>query len=169
MSAPEPCSVNVPVAPSYVPPPGTPTVPMSCCCHGDGSGSVSHSPVVGLQVCPGVQVDVPTQAPLLQTSLVQATPSLQGAVLFVNTQPVVGLQVSLVQTLPSLQTGAGRALHDPFWHVSAPLQTFPSLHDVPFATNPFAGHAADDPEHVSATSHAPVEPRQTVAALANWH
>jgi len=40
--------------------------------------------------------------PLLQTSFVQALPSsAQGAVLFVNTQPVPGLHESSVQTLPS--------------------------------------------------------------------
>src|SRR5262245_27253821 len=169
MSAPEPCSVKVPVTPSYVPPPGTPTGPMSCCCHGDGRGAVSHSPVVGLQVWPAEHVDVLTQAPLLHTSLVHAIPSLHGPVLLVNTQPVAGLHVSVVHTLLSLQTSAVPAVQVPFWHVSAPLQRFPSLHDVPFATRPFAGHAADDPEQVSARSHAPTAARQTVPALANWH
>ena len=57
----------------------------------------------------------------------------------------------------------------PAWQVSAPLQALPSVHDVPFAAKPFAGQAADDPEHVSATSQAPAAPRQTVAAFANWH
>ena len=37
--------------------------------------------------------------------MVQALPSVQGAVLFVCTQPVDGLQVSSVQTLPSSQLG----------------------------------------------------------------
>src|SRR5262245_53383988 len=169
MSAPEPFSVNVPVAASYVPPPGTPTAPMSCCCHGDGGGVVSHAPVVALQVWPAPQVEVPTHAPLLQTSLVHAMPSSQGPVLFVKTQPVDGLQVSVVHTLPSLQTSAVPGVHAPFWQVSAPLQTLPSLQDVPFWRKPFAGHAADDPEHDSATSHDPVDPRHTVPALANWH
>ena len=51
--------------------------------------------------------------PPAQTSLVQATPSLHGAVLFVKTQPVAGLQVSVVQTLPSLHTSAVPAVHVP--------------------------------------------------------
>src|SRR5262245_24100421 len=102
MSAPEPCSVKVPVAAAYVPLPGTPPGPMSCCCHGDGRAGVSHAPVVGLQVWPDEHVDVPTQAPLLHTSLVQAIPSLHGPVLLVKTQPVAGLHVSVVHTLLSL-------------------------------------------------------------------
>src|SRR2546422_158090 len=42
--------------------------------------------------------------------------------------------MSLVQGLPSLQLSAVPAAHVPAWHVSAPLHTFPSLHEVPFAT-----------------------------------
>src|SRR6266849_1382115 len=50
----------------------------------------------------------PTHVPPAQVSLVvQAFPSLQGAVLLVCTQPVAGLQLSSVQTLLSLQLGAG--------------------------------------------------------------
>ena len=54
----------------------------------------------------GPRVQVPLSGwvhwPLLQTSFVQALPSsAQGAVLFVNTQPVPGLHESSVQTLPS--------------------------------------------------------------------
>src|SRR4030095_3845557 len=119
MSAPEPCSVKVPVAPSYVAPPGTPTGPMSCCCHGDGSAGVSQRPLVRLHVWPPVHVDVPTHAPLRHTSLVHATPSLHGPVLLVKTQPVDGLHVSVVHTLLSLQTSAVPTVQVPFWHVSA--------------------------------------------------
>jgi hypothetical protein len=49
-------------------------------------------------------------------------------------QPVPGSQLSLVHTLPSLQFGAVPAVHVPLWQVSAPLQAFPSEHDVPFVT-----------------------------------
>ena len=59
------------------------------------------------------QVDVPWQAPPEQTSVVQATPSLQGAVLFVNTQPVLGEQVSSVHALSSLHTGGVPAVQVP--------------------------------------------------------
>ena len=75
---------------------------------------VSKQPVAGLQVSsvqtlPSSQLSAgpPTQPPLLQVSLVvQAFPSLQGAVLALWTQPVLGLQVSSVQTLPSSQLRA---------------------------------------------------------------
>src|SRR5215468_1831373 len=70
----------------------------------NGPGSAPQAPVVRLHVCPCGHVDVPTHAPPEQTSVVQATPSLQGAVLLVKTQPDAGLQLSVVHTLPSLQT-----------------------------------------------------------------
>jgi len=46
-------------------------------------------------------------------------------------QPVVGTQLSVVQALLSLQLSAVPGAHAPLWQVSAPLQRFPSLHDVP--------------------------------------
>src|SRR5438093_98003 len=49
-------------------------------------------------------------------------------------QPVSGSQVSVVHGLLSLQLRAAPAVQIPDRHVSAPLHTFPSLHDVPFAT-----------------------------------
>lgn len=52
---------------------------------------------------------------------------------FVYTQPLVATQESVVQGLLSLQLSAVPAAQAPFWHVSAPLQTLPSLHDVPLA------------------------------------
>ncbi len=53
-----------------------------------------------------------TQTPPLQTSCwVHASESSQGAVLFVCTHPVAGLQLSSVQGLPSLQLSAGPLLH----------------------------------------------------------
>ena len=49
-------------------------------------------------------------------------------------QPNVGLQESEVQTLESLQLRVVPGAQVPDWQVSAPLQTLPSLHDVPFVT-----------------------------------
>jgi hypothetical protein len=49
-------------------------------------------------------------------------------------QPVTASHVSVVHGSPSLQLSAVPAAQTPFWHVSAPLQTFPSLHEVPAAT-----------------------------------
>jgi len=40
----------------------------------------------------------------------------------------------VVQGLLSLQLSAVPAVQAPAWQVSTPLHTFPSLHDVPFAT-----------------------------------
>ena len=70
----------------------------------------------------------PVQVPPLQVSLVvQALPSLQGAVLLTWTQPVEGLQVSSVQTLPSSQEGAGPPTHRPPLQASFVVQRLPSL------------------------------------------
>jgi hypothetical protein len=49
-------------------------------------------------------------------------------------QPLTGLQASVVQALPSLQLSGVPAAHTPAWHVSLPLQTVPSAHEVPFVT-----------------------------------
>jgi hypothetical protein len=40
--------------------------------------------------------------------------------------------------LPSLQLSAVPAVHVPPWQVSPPLQTLPSLHEVPFSTGVLA-------------------------------
>src|SRR5256886_13384457 len=106
-------------------------------------------PVAGLQVSsvqplPSSQLIAgpPTQPPLLQVSLmVQAFPSLQGAVLAVWTQPVLGLQVSSVQTLPSSQLGARPLTQTPPLHRSLRVQAFPSSHEgvVLAGTHPLGG------------------------------
>jgi hypothetical protein len=44
---------------------------------------------------------------------------------------VTGLQVSAVHGFPSSQLSAVPPAQTPPWHVSAPLQTFVSAHDVP--------------------------------------
>src|SRR5207247_5347080 len=84
----------------------------------------------------------PTHFPPLHVSLVvQALPSLHGAVLFVWTQPVAGSQLSVVHTFPSSQLGAGPPTHVPPLHVSFVVQASPSLHGaVLFVwTQPVAG------------------------------
>src|SRR5207247_1180427 len=84
----------------------------------------------------------PTHVPPLHVSLVvQASPSLHGAVLFVWTQPVAGLQLSVVHMFPSSQLGAGPPTHVPPLHVSFVVQASPSLHGaVLFVwTQPVAG------------------------------
>ena len=43
-----------------------------------------------------------------------------------------------MQTLESLQLSAVPAVQVPLWQVSAPLQAFESLHEVPLATFVFA-------------------------------
>src|SRR5262245_39239378 len=58
-------------------------------------------------------------------------------------QPKAGSQVSVVQACESLQLSGVPAVQVLLWQVSAPLQTLPSLHAVPFATpakaHPVAG------------------------------
>lgn len=78
---------------------------------------------------------VPEQAPLLQESAeVQALLSLQAAVLFVNTQPLVALHVSLVQGLLSLQEVAVPE-HAPFLQLSLVVQVLLSLQDAELLAN----------------------------------
>jgi hypothetical protein len=78
---------------------------------------------------PAWQVSVPLQTlPSLQT-----VPLSTG----VLAQPVTGSQLSVVHTLPSVQSRAVPAVHTPPWQVSAPLQTSPSGHAVPFTTAVF--------------------------------
>ena len=69
---------------------------------------------------PGWQLPPPQVSPV-----VQGLPSLQAAVLFVNTHPVAGLHESLVQGLPSLQAVAA-----PGWQLPPP-QTSPVVHALP--------------------------------------
>jgi hypothetical protein len=52
----------------------------------------------------------------------------------VYTHPPEALHESAVHGLLSVQVSGAPAVHVPDWHVSAPLQTFESAHDVPFAT-----------------------------------
>src|SRR6266849_1679369 len=68
--------------------------------------------------------------PLQVSLLVQASPSLHGAVLLLCTQPVAGLHESSVQTLLSLQLGGDPPTHEPRAQVSLVVQAFPSLHGL---------------------------------------
>jgi hypothetical protein len=82
------------------------------------------------------------QTPSVHTSLVQGLPSAQSKPVAqgwqpgmgVWMQPVMGSQVSTVQPLVSLQLSAAPAVQVPPWQVSFPLQTVPSVHEVPFNT-----------------------------------
>jgi hypothetical protein len=72
-----------------------------------------------------------THAPPLHVSaVVQALPSLHGAVLEVCAHPVAGLQPSSVHTLLSLQSGGGPPVQDPPLHVSFVVHKFPSSHTL---------------------------------------
>jgi hypothetical protein len=67
------------------------------------------------------------QAPPAQVSpTVQASPSSQAFVLFVNTHPLTGLQLSVVQRLLSLHTIAAPGRQVPPPHVSPEVHAFPS-------------------------------------------
>jgi hypothetical protein len=102
----------------------------------------SHESVV--HVFPSLQISAapPMQEPPRQVSpVVQAFPSLQALLLFVKTQPVVGLHVSVVQTLPSLQVSAGPPTHAPPEQTSPVVHAFPSLQELLLFVNtqPVAG------------------------------
>jgi len=101
--------------------------------HGAVFGVLTH-PVAGLhessvQPLESLQFGggPPTQAPMLQVSLVvHALPSSQGAVLGVATHPVAASQVSVVQTSPSSQLGGGPPTHTPPTQMSFVVQALPS-------------------------------------------
>jgi hypothetical protein len=77
------------------------------------------------------------QAPLWQVSApLHRLPSAHEVPLATGmaVQPKMESQPSVVHGLPSLQLSAVPAVQAPLWQVSAPLQTLPSLHEVPFST-----------------------------------
>jgi hypothetical protein len=82
------------------------------------------------------------QLPPVQESVVQGLPSSQVAAVVhgtqpgiaVCTQPVTASQVSVVHALPSSQLSGVPEAQVPDWQLSAPLHTFVSAHEVPFAT-----------------------------------
>src|SRR5207302_91428 len=84
-----------------------------------------------VQALPSLQFGAapPTQTPPAQVSaVVQALPSLHGAVFGVFRQPPAGSQASSVQGLPSLQLSAGPPTQTPPAQVSAVVHGLPSLH-----------------------------------------
>src|SRR6266849_3669131 len=109
-------------------------------------------PLAGLQLSvvqtfPSSQLGAgpPTHAPAAQVSLVvQAFPSLQGAVLLMCTQPVAGLHESSVLSFLSLQLGAGPPTHVPPAQVSFVVQAFPSSQEAVLlvCVHPLAGSHA---------------------------
>src|SRR3990172_3473892 len=136
------------------PPTQTPSLHVSEVVHAFPSAHVAElltyaHPVVGSQLSsvhtfPSSQLGAgpPTQIPPSQASpVVQASPSMQGAVLFTWTQPVAGSQLSSVHTLPSSQSGAGPPTQIPPAQASLEVQASPSLQDeVLFGwTQPRAG------------------------------
>jgi hypothetical protein len=84
---------------------------------------------------PPTQVSLPSQT----LPLAHEVPSGTGVV----PQPKMGSHASVVHGSPSLHVSGAPAVHAPAWHVSVPLQTVPSVHDVPFRTgvcvHPVAG------------------------------
>src|SRR5436189_103900 len=84
---------------------------------------------------------VPTQTPSWHVSVVQASPSLHGAVLLVWRQPPAPSQVSSVQGLLSSQFWVVVAVHVPPWHVSPIVQGLASSQGAVLFTwgQPLAG------------------------------
>ena len=151
----------------------------------------SGSQLSSVQTFPSTQLGAgpPTHTPPEQASLdVQALPSLHGALLFVNTQPVDGSHVSVVQRFPSLHTTGEPLTHAPPEHTSPVVHASPSLHGLVLFeyTQPVIGshesvvqmlpssqlgagpptHAP--PEHVSPVVHA-LPSLQGTVLLVNTH
>jgi hypothetical protein len=95
-------------------------------------------PLLSSQItgAPGWQLPPPQVSPN-----VQALPSSQALVLFVKTQPELGLQVSVVQPFPSLHTSGVPGWQLPPPHVSPVVHALPSLHEAVLLTyeQPVAG------------------------------
>jgi hypothetical protein len=84
---------------------------------------VQPLPSSQLMLAPGLQMPPAHVSPSVQT-----LPSLQLAVVFAATQPVLALHESVVHGLPSLQFCSAPAWQAPFAHVSPTVQTLPSVH-----------------------------------------
>src|SRR5437867_2028532 len=111
------------------------------------------------------------QLPAAQASfVVQAVPSLQGAVLFACTQPLAGLQESSVQTLPSSQFGGGPPAQLPVAQASFVVQALPSLQGaVLFAwTQPLAGLQESFVQTLPSSQFGGGPPAQLPAAQASF-
>src|SRR4030095_11774215 len=105
----------------------------------------------------------PLQRPPWQiSSVVQALPSLQGAVLLVWTHPVAGLHPSSVQGFASSQLGSIPGRHTPWRHVSCSVHELPSSQAFMFGgkTQPMDGSHASS-VHTLPSAH--------VTELPAWH
>jgi glyoxylate utilization-related uncharacterized protein len=105
---------------------------------------VAELQLSSVQPLPSLQLGgaPPTQAPAPHVSLVvQALPSLHGAVLLVWVQPVAGLQASFVHTLPSLQLSTAPPVQEPPLQTSLSVQALPSLQEAALlvCTQPLTG------------------------------
>ena len=90
--------------------------------------SLTVGGVPATHVADALHVSAPSQAMPFE----HAVPGVTG----VCVTPATASQASAVHGLPSLTVGGVPAVQVPDWHVSLPLQTVASLHEVPFA---FAG------------------------------
>ena len=82
-------------------------------------------------------------------------------------QPVTGSQMSVVHGFPSSQLRDDPAVQVPDRHVSAPLHTLPSLHEVPFASavrrHPLSGSQVSVVHGLLSLQLSPVPARQMPA------
>jgi hypothetical protein len=103
------------------------------------------------------------------SSVVQALPSSQDAVLFVKTHPVAGSQLSFVQPLPSLQTTAAPPWHEPPPHVSPEVQALPSSQGAVLfvKTHPVAGSQVSVVQALP-SSHETVKPLHEPPLHESW-
>ena len=107
---------------------------------------------------------LPTQTPPEQISTVlQALPSLHGALLFTVRQPRVWSQKSSVHTFPSLHTGGGPPTHIPKEQTSFVVQALPSLHGevLLVKTQPLAGLQVSSVQPFASLQTGGGPPRQT--------
>jgi hypothetical protein len=135
---------------------------------------VYAQPVAGAQVSvvqtfPSSQFSAapPTHVPPLHASLVvQALPSLQGAVLLVCVQPVAGLHESSVHRLPSSQLGPAPPTQAPPEQASPVVQALPSSQAaVLFAwVQPVAGLQASSVQRLASSQFGAAPPTQTPPA-----
>src|SRR6185312_8384477 len=100
--------------------------------------------------------------------LVHRLPSSQDVpfVTAVWVTPLDASHASAVQGFPSSSAGAVPGRQLPPWHVSAPLQAFPSVHEVPSAVTTSEGQVSDVPSQVSAGLQTPFPVRHTVVLVA---
>jgi len=97
---------------------------------GSHVSSVHPLPSVHCSELPDRQLPPPHVSPV-----VHALPSLHGAALFVNTQPLAGLHVSSVHPFPSVHCSGLPAWQLPPAHVSPVVHALPSLHGAALSVN----------------------------------